>query len=135
MYRRLGGTQRISGWVRKISPPPGFDPRTVEPLASRYTDYNPFLLGLKVVQCTTEGVKQGVVLGQSTHHRCSKEGAEVSEARCFKSPEPHKAFNNRRQKTGITCVAKNTHRQVIRHRRWLATKKTEYLYVRTVRCV
>jgi hypothetical protein len=25
--------------VRKISPPPGFDPRTVQPLASRYTDY------------------------------------------------------------------------------------------------
>jgi len=23
--------------VRKISPPPGFDPRTVQPLASRYT--------------------------------------------------------------------------------------------------
>ena len=28
-----------SGQVRKISPPPGFDPRTVQPLASRYTDY------------------------------------------------------------------------------------------------
>jgi len=23
----------------KISPPPGFDPRTVQPVASRYTDY------------------------------------------------------------------------------------------------
>jgi hypothetical protein len=23
----------------KISPPPGFDPQTVQPLASRYTDY------------------------------------------------------------------------------------------------
>jgi hypothetical protein len=28
-----------SGQVRKISPPPGFDPRTVQPVASRYTDY------------------------------------------------------------------------------------------------
>ena len=27
------------GQVRKISPPPGFDLRTVQPLASRYTDY------------------------------------------------------------------------------------------------
>jgi hypothetical protein len=27
-----------SGRVRKISPPPGFDPRTVQPVASRYTD-------------------------------------------------------------------------------------------------
>jgi len=38
-YRRLGGTQCRSGQVRKISPPPGFDPRTVQPVASRYTDY------------------------------------------------------------------------------------------------
>jgi len=25
--------------VRKISPPPGFDTRTVQPVGSRYTDY------------------------------------------------------------------------------------------------
>jgi len=36
-YRRLGGPQSRSGQVRKISPPPGFDPRTVQPLANRYT--------------------------------------------------------------------------------------------------
>ena len=28
-----------SGRVRKISPPPGFDPLTVRPVASRYTGY------------------------------------------------------------------------------------------------
>jgi len=39
LYRRLGGPQGRSGQVRKISPPPGFDPRTVQPLGSRYTDY------------------------------------------------------------------------------------------------
>ena len=39
LYRRLGGPQGRSGQVRKISPPPGFDPRTVQPAASRYTDY------------------------------------------------------------------------------------------------
>ena len=38
LYRKLGGPQRLSGGVRKISPPPGFDPRTVQPVASRYTD-------------------------------------------------------------------------------------------------
>jgi hypothetical protein len=38
LYRRLGGPQGRSGQVRKISPPPGFDPRTVQ-LVSRYTDY------------------------------------------------------------------------------------------------
>jgi hypothetical protein len=38
LYRRLGGPQGRSGRVRKISPPAGFDPRTVQPVASRYTD-------------------------------------------------------------------------------------------------
>jgi hypothetical protein len=38
-YRRLGGTQGRSGWVRKISPTLEFDPRTVQPLAGRYTAY------------------------------------------------------------------------------------------------
>jgi len=39
LYRRLDGPQGRSGQVRKISPPPGFDPRTVQPVDSRYTDY------------------------------------------------------------------------------------------------
>ena len=39
LYRRLGGPQGRSGQVRKISPPLGFDPRTVQPVASRYTGY------------------------------------------------------------------------------------------------
>ena len=38
LYRRLGGPQGRSGQVRKISPPPGFVPRTVQPVASRYID-------------------------------------------------------------------------------------------------
>jgi hypothetical protein len=37
--RRLSGPQNRSGRVRKFSPPPGFDPRTVQPVASSYTDY------------------------------------------------------------------------------------------------
>ena len=39
LYRRLGGPQGWSGQVGKISPPPGFDTRTVQSVASRYTDY------------------------------------------------------------------------------------------------
>jgi hypothetical protein len=31
LYRRLGGPQGRSGQVRKISPQPGFDHRTVQP--------------------------------------------------------------------------------------------------------
>jgi hypothetical protein len=38
LYRSLAEPQGQSGLVRKISPPPGFDPRTIQPVASRYTD-------------------------------------------------------------------------------------------------
>ena len=36
--QEAGCAQGRSGRVRKISPPPGFDPQTVQPVASRYTD-------------------------------------------------------------------------------------------------
>ena len=39
LYRRLGGSQGRAGRVRKISPPQGLDPRIVQPVASRYTDW------------------------------------------------------------------------------------------------
>jgi hypothetical protein len=39
LYRMMGGLQGRSGQVRKISSPPGFDPRTVQPVASHYTDW------------------------------------------------------------------------------------------------
>jgi len=39
LYRRMGGPQGRSGRVRKISPSPGIDPRTVQPVASPYTDW------------------------------------------------------------------------------------------------
>jgi len=38
LFRRLGGPQGRSGRVRKISPSPGFEPRTFQPVPSRYTD-------------------------------------------------------------------------------------------------
>jgi hypothetical protein len=39
LYRRLDRPQGQSGRVQKISPPPGFDPRTIQSAESRYTDY------------------------------------------------------------------------------------------------
>ena len=48
LYRRLGVPQGWSGQVRKISPPPGFDPRTIQLVASRYTDYAIRPTGLRV---------------------------------------------------------------------------------------
>jgi hypothetical protein len=38
LYMRLGGPQGRSGQLRKISPPPRFDTRTFQPVASLYTD-------------------------------------------------------------------------------------------------
>jgi hypothetical protein len=38
LYRRLGPSQGRSGQVQKISPPLGFDPWTVQPIAIHYTD-------------------------------------------------------------------------------------------------
>jgi len=39
LYRRLSGLHGQSGQVWNISPPLGFNPWTVQPIASRYTDY------------------------------------------------------------------------------------------------
>ena len=39
LYSTLDGPQGRSGEVWKISPPPGLDSRTVQPVASRYTDW------------------------------------------------------------------------------------------------
>ena len=39
LYRRLGGPHGRSARVEEISPPPEFDPQTVQPVVSRYTDY------------------------------------------------------------------------------------------------
>ena len=38
LYTRLGGSLDLHGRVRKISPLPVFDPRAVQPVASRYTE-------------------------------------------------------------------------------------------------
>ena len=56
LYRRLGGPQGRSGQVRKISLPPRFDPRTVQPLASRYTDYatRPYTSQGQLAKCVSE---------------------------------------------------------------------------------
>ena len=37
-YRCLRGPHGQTRWVRIISPPPRFDPRTVQPVACRYTN-------------------------------------------------------------------------------------------------
>ena len=38
LHRRLGGPQGRSVWAENLTPP-GFDPPTVQPIGSRYTDW------------------------------------------------------------------------------------------------
>ena len=38
LYMRLGGPKGGTGWVQKTSPPVGFNPQTVQPVVSHYTD-------------------------------------------------------------------------------------------------
>jgi hypothetical protein len=48
-----GWVDQSSGRVRKISPPPQFDPRTVQSVASRYTDYTISAQGREECYCMT----------------------------------------------------------------------------------
>jgi hypothetical protein len=45
IVRRLGGSQGQSGRVGKMSSPQGFNLRTVQSVASRYTDYTIYIHG------------------------------------------------------------------------------------------
>jgi hypothetical protein len=45
LYRRLGGPQGRPERVRKISSPPGFDHKTVQPVTSHYTDWAMYVCG------------------------------------------------------------------------------------------
>lgn len=38
LYRRLAGRQGWLGWVQKISPLLRFEPQTIQPVGSHYTD-------------------------------------------------------------------------------------------------
>jgi len=63
---RLGGPQGRYGLVRKITPAPGIDPRTVQPVASRYTDWATSALDPNISQ--TNPVH---ILASSPYLRCS----------------------------------------------------------------
>jgi hypothetical protein len=53
LHTRLSGPQGWSGQVQKISPPPRFDPRTFQPVASRYTDCAVTGSGRGLIYCIT----------------------------------------------------------------------------------
>jgi hypothetical protein len=55
LHRTMGGPQGRSGRVPNISPPPGLDPRTVQHVPCRYTDWaipahtTPYILGHNII--------------------------------------------------------------------------------------
>ena len=51
LHRRLGGPQGQFGWVQKILPPLEFDPQTIQPVASCYTDYAILAYILNCMHC------------------------------------------------------------------------------------
>jgi hypothetical protein len=57
LYRRLGGPQGRYGHALKISPPPGFDPRIVQPLAGTYSCSNSFSFSFLYSNNLLESVK------------------------------------------------------------------------------
>ena len=74
--RKLGGPQGQSEQVRKNSPPHGFDPRTVQPVGSRYINYAiPVFLGKllkkeKLIERTNEsfyGSRPVVFISKKPH--------------------------------------------------------------------
>jgi hypothetical protein len=62
LYRRLGRPQGRSGRVRKISPPPGFESRTVQPRASKQTQIMSSDLTPWPCQCCTFSLYLAVAL-------------------------------------------------------------------------
>jgi hypothetical protein len=58
LYRSLRGAHGRSGRGRKISPTPGFDPRTVQPIASCYKQYaTPTDCGEEDIPLSLQGTK------------------------------------------------------------------------------
>ena len=72
LYRRLGGPQGWSGQVQKISPPPGFDPQTFQPVASRYTDYatRPISSSIHTIITYQHFLQQQLLLSSTKHQLC-----------------------------------------------------------------
>jgi len=60
LYRRLCGPQGQSGQVWKISPPPGFDPRTVQSV-ERQGPYPSVVCNVVNVRCSLSVLEDGAV--------------------------------------------------------------------------
>jgi hypothetical protein len=99
LYRRLGGPQSWSGCVWKISPLPGFDPRTVQSVASRYIDWaipDPTSLLLGAVNCSMSSAVLAPLL------RCKT----VTRHCCYFSGNPRPVFDLRIKRLSLLIASR-----------------------------
>ena len=87
--REIPGTHCTGSWVgpragldgcRKSRPPPGFDPRTVQPVASRYTD---------------SGIPAAYILGTTLEIILSEERTDLSPHEFWAGFEAHSSLYKR----------------------------------------
>ena len=87
--RERPGTHCTGGWVgpragldrcRKSRPPPGFDPRTIQPVASRYTDHatQPMVCGVICIICKCVILTFQAVFNNPSVFLCSLLGLQLS---------------------------------------------------------
>ena len=108
LFRRLGGPQGRSGRERKISPSPGFDPRTVQPVASRYTD------------CAVPALIAGFSGGHINHSVAVKLRTRIRVYTTF----PHKSYCSAVHFRRITSIHQPMNAHKISHKTILKHFKT-----------
>ena len=111
LSRRLGGPQGRSGQVRKISPPLGFDPRTVQPVTSRYTDYATrstcFLYCTQTqrhIKNTTIRTYMNMLTTGSFRHLAQHLGRQLGRTRCLYLHVSHTALGYPKAHSYLTAV-------------------------------
>jgi hypothetical protein len=91
LCRRLGAHQGRSELRHKIFPSPGFDPPTVQPVASRYNNYS--ILAHKIEKCknkdamyqTNNPTRKNLV--KSEERRKKEETAKETAIHCYAVPK------------------------------------------------
>jgi hypothetical protein len=138
LCRRLGRPQVWSGWVWKISPPPGFDPQTVQPVASCYADWailaHIIALLLLLLQMVYTGWQCAAVqdrtIQYSTVHTsctitCNTQGNPLSSI-SWKNLE-HVLYSIKTQKWGEPKVDESVYKNTSYTKQWVNQYSVTYI--------